>query len=203
MQISNSIKVGVISSLIASVLFLYLLDPILRFLSNIVFFVSDKVSSYFVDKLYQEIAIGRTDYSLTLLVMINITLMGIINLVIVQKIKLKKKTTEIEDPERKEEARSVSPKAPQSFYILTLILFNLLLVLQLVSSHIKISSINTFDQYVRIITPYIDNSEKQILISRFSSMKTYSDFNTIMRDIKIIASGNKISLPEQKYTYTY
>lgn len=206
MTIDKSFKVGIITSLIGSVVFLYLLDPILKLLSNLFFFFSDKVSSYFVDNLYREIALGKTDYSLTQMVIIIIAISTLFSFTIIRNIT---KTNATKDQGLKKRLASAEKTVDKSVWkvkilpIVIVVLINIVITLQLVSSYIKISSINTFEQRIRILAPYINEREKLLLISRFSSMKNYTDYLRIMLDIETIAKNNKIILPEQLYTYTY
>ena len=54
----KNIKVGVISDLIATFVFIYFLNPILNFISNILVRFLSVVYSSYVDRLYSEIALG-------------------------------------------------------------------------------------------------------------------------------------------------
>lgn len=207
MTIDKSFKIGIITSLIGSIVFLYLLDPILKIFSNLFFVFSNKVSSYFVDNLYREIAIGKSDYSLTQMVIFIAIITSLFSFTLLINIRksqnplkkqyIKKRLENSDSPINKSVWRA------KFLPILTVIFLNVLMVLQLVSSHIKVSSINTFDQRIRILAPYINEKEKMLLISRFSSMTTYNDYIMIMLETETIAKENKIILPEQIYTYTY
>ncbi len=208
MTIDKSIKIGIITSLIGSVIFLYLLDPILKILSDLFFYLSSKISNYFIDKLYVEIAVGKTDYALTLMTILIVLFTSIATLSIMRKVTkhnqfLEEKIDEKENVCETEEKNKTLILLRKTLPILFIIFINVVMVLQLVSSHIKVSSINTFDQRIRILAPYIKPIEKQLFISRFSSMRTYDEYLGIIMDIENIAGKNKIYLPEQQYTYTY
>ena len=73
----------------------------------------------------------------------------------------------------------------------------------MVGSHLKYSSIMTFEQHIKIISPYINQYEKDLFISKFASMQTYDDYRMVMIKIDSVALKNKILLPEQIYSYNY
>ncbi len=197
MRIDKSIKYGVISSIIATFIFLYLLEPILHILSSLLFFASNKISSLFIDRLYQEIAAGKSDYSLTQMVLF-ISLIGIISTRILIK-PIRREQAQDEDKIENEKPKKDKVKLKSKLLRLSLlVLIWLVLTLQLVSSHIKISTINTFDQYIKILTPYIDQGEKDILVSKFSSMQSYNDYEKIMAEIDRKSKENGVKLPPQK-----
>ncbi len=207
MTIDKSFKIGIITSLIGSVVFLYLLDPILKIFSNLFFVFSNKVSSYFVDNLYREIAIGKSDYSLTQMVILIAIITYLFSFTLL--INIRKSQNPLKKQDIKKRLENLDSPINKSVWrakflpILAVIFLNVIMALQLVSSHIKVSSINTFDQRIRILAPYINEKEKMLLISRFSSMTTYNDYIMIMLETETIAKENKIILPEQIYTYTY
>lgn len=202
MTIDKSFKIGITTSLIGSVVFLYLLDPILKLLSNLFFFLSDEVSSYFVDQLYREISVGRTDYSLTQMTIFILLFTSLISILLLRKI-VKSRPPKDQNIPEKNSSLVKSVWITKILPLVFVIIINIFGVLQLVSSHIKVSSINTFDQRIRILTPYISELERQLLISRFSSMTTYNNYRKIMHDLETLATNNNIILPEQLFTYTY
>lgn len=67
----KSIKVGIITGIVASMVFVYFLDPIIRIFGEGVFYASNYVVSGLVDSLYQKSALGvAKDPSLTVYALI-------------------------------------------------------------------------------------------------------------------------------------
>jgi hypothetical protein len=69
----------------------------------------------------------------------------------------------------------------------------------MVLSDVKLRTIVTFEQQIKIITPFVDQHEKDILISNFSRMQSSTDFEKIQNSIEFIASENKITLPKTRH----
>ena len=55
MKIDRTLRIGVISSVVATIIFLYLLEPLLNLIGRLFLFFSEKISTFFIDRLYQEI----------------------------------------------------------------------------------------------------------------------------------------------------
>jgi len=205
MKIDRTLRIGVISSVVATIIFLYLLEPLLNLIGRLFLFFSEKISTFFIDRLYQEIASGKTDYSLSQMVVFILFIGGVMTIFLVLPRKLTNKETEEKKADRTAPRKRMIPKIIRMKFvrILLLILIWLVLILQLVSSHIKVSTINTFEQNIKIITPYIDTSKKDMLISKYCSMRSYEDYRFIIAEIEEIAKKNSINLPIQRYTYIY
>jgi len=62
--------------------------------------------------------------------------------------------------------------------------------------NLQYSIITSFDQHVRIIAPYIEIREKDVLMSDFSRMQSKKDYERIYEKINKIANGNNLTLPE-------
>ena len=169
-------------------------------------------SSYFIDRLYKEIAFGKTDYALTIitfvtLIFLSLTIISALALIFFDNI-ISKEISKIENqPEKDNElSKKIYTNKKGFFYRfrnISLIVLSLFALSMIVASHIEYSSIMIFEQYMKIITPYISQSDKDLLISKFASMRTYKDYEKIMDEIGSHAKKNKIILPEQLYVYTY
>ena len=69
---------------------------------------------------------------------------------------------------------------------------------QMILGDIKIKTIQTFEQRIRILTPYMTPAEKDKTISDFARMKTFSDFDNIDKKLNQIADSSKIELPKTR-----
>lgn len=91
--INPNIKIGIISSLIATAFFLYFLDPIFIFLGRTFLKVGSWIFQGYIDRLYQEIAVGQQDYAHMLFVLLftfNIILLSFGLIYIIKKTNQKK-----------------------------------------------------------------------------------------------------------------
>jgi hypothetical protein len=58
--------------------------------------------------------------------------------------------------------------------------------------------INSFKHHIRVVSPYIDEQEKELIISGWSLMKSSSDYDVVYIKLNEIAKSNNIELPENK-----
>jgi len=63
---------------------------------------------------------------------------------------------------------------------------------------IVLNAITDFKQYVRIVTPYIEPKEKELLISDWSQMREFADYNNIYKKLAEIAKVNNLKLYKNK-----
>lgn len=192
----NSLLAGIIGT----ILFIYFLQPILEFVGNsiVIFYKSFSQSLY--NRVFEEMAIGKPDYDFTIILLFNgivlsFALGAFIATVIPRKIKKEKE--EIKGKKKKQQEEQIEPKKRKNstlkkvffgvFFLSTLFFTSL--------SYIKHTYIQSFEQKIRIITPYTDTLNKNMLISDFSRMKNYDDYQKIINEIEKIAEKNNIELP--------
>jgi|WetSurMetagenome_2_1015567.scaffolds.fasta_scaffold67048_2 hypothetical protein len=210
MKNDKSLQIGIISSVIGSIIFLYFLGPILDLLGRLFIFLSKNISSYFIDSLYQEIAVGKTDYSFTIMLCF-IVLVGFATTIFLLRhidkpeknieIDVNKEETDIK--EHKKRNKIIDLMNGKIFIVSFICVIWIILILQFVASSIKVSAINKFEQDIKILTPYMEPTQKDKIVSRFCSMKSYTDYKNIILEINGIAEKNNIDLPSQKYAYLY
>ena len=178
----NSLLAGIIGT----ILFIYFLQPILEFVGNsiIIFYKSFSQSLY--DRIFEEMAIGKPDYGFTIILLFNtIFLCVAFSAFIATLIPRKSKSENDESTIRN---NSTFKTILFGIFFLTILFFSSL-------SYIKHSYIQSFEQKIRIITPYTDSFKKDKLISDFSRMENYEDYQKIMNEIETIAEKNNIELP--------
>ncbi|MEM6247405.1 hypothetical protein [Shewanella vaxholmensis] len=74
----------------------------------------------------------------------------------------------------------------------------LMLFYQMWTMMFQYEVVTSFDQHIKIVTPYISEKEKQIIVSKFSMMNGESDFKSLYAELDKIASENKLVLPKNK-----
>jgi formate hydrogenlyase subunit 3/multisubunit Na+/H+ antiporter MnhD subunit len=99
----------------------------------------------------------------------------------------------IDDADRKLDTKNRS----KTVVILYLVLFFSCIFL-LTTSSISKRTTSSFNQHLRIITPYITTQEKDLIISEFASMKSQKDYRILYDKINSIAVKNDLELPKNK-----
>jgi hypothetical protein len=191
MKIQKDYKVGIITGLIASALFLYFLDPILKFIGTLVFNVFSHVSSAYLDRLFAKAALGVAPEPSLLIFGVMI---GIFTGVVATTIfSLRGKNQDDEEPGEK-------PK--RHFRGLRLALSLFMGVMVLVNFHyfwgtwFQFKLVTSFDQHIRAVAPYMNDHDEKLLKSRWTQMKSRRDYDKIYEDLRQIAATNNITLPD-------
>ena len=144
------------------------------------------------DRLFEEIALGKPDYSYTLIMVVGLLLFNFLLFLIIYSF-FENKISEMREKRKLIENKKKSSKIfLKIFQTLVAILF----LYGMVMSDIKLKTIQSFDQKIRIITPYVDQTKKNMIISKFSQMKTSEDYHSVMTEIQQIAKENNIELPQ-------
>lgn len=190
-KINPNIKIGVLSSLIATVFFLYFLEPIISFLSNIFLNVGSWLFQSYIDRIYQEIAVGQMDYTflfamIMFFIIANLSLVFAIRLLIRREIK------------NKETAAISKPRQRNVVIGILLLAATITSSFLLVTGYIKKRTFTSFEQHLRIVNPYITNDTKIKIISDFSSMESRKDYEKIVAYLNMVATKNNIKLPENR-----
>jgi len=58
--------------------------------------------------------------------------------------------------------------------------------------------LTTFRHHVRIVKPYIDVTQEELLISKWSQMQNQKNYDEIQLELKAIAKENGVDLPARK-----
>ena len=203
LKIGKEQKAGVISGLVASILFIYFLQPILNWISRIVVRVMTLAGSAFIDKIYTQAASLQTqNYSFLWLLFVFGTLSTLFFL---------RGILILFGEERIEPLLSkIRSKARSKNNILVRVSLSILhmsfafLFLAVVSANfIQLKVIVTFQQQMRALAPYIDDAEEEQIYSRWSLMRTQADYEVISNTIEMHAKNNHLTLPESAlYTAT-
>jgi hypothetical protein len=188
-NLSPSVKKGIISSLIATILFLYFLDPILNFLGKIFLKVGAWLFQSYLDRLYQEMAVDSMDYAYLIFLSIVIAMITIGSLIIFRVIfKNRIDTTD----------HKLDTKNRSKTLVVLYVTFFFTCIFLLTTSSINKKTTSSFNQHLRIITPYITTQEKDLIISEFASMKSQKDYRMLYDKINAIAVKNELELPKNK-----
>ena len=189
----NSLLAGIIGT----ILFMYFLQPILEFIGNSIVVFYRWFSQSLYNRVFEEMAIGKPDYDFIIMLFINGIIVGIAFGAFMSALFPRKRKTEKTEKKKKQQEEKTEPvkrknsilkKVFLGIFFLSILFFTSL-------SYVKHMHIQSFEQKLRIITPYTETLKKDKLISDFSRMKTCDDYQKIMNDIQTIADKNNIELP--------
>lgn len=77
-----------------------------------------------------------------------------------------------------------------SFCLVVVILYSMF------SYQFQYKIVTSFDQHLRILTPYMSDRERVKIVSDFSRMTSESDYKNVYAVLNEVAAENKITLPE-------
>lgn len=201
-------KSSIFVSIISTLLFIYFLEPIIRILGKGFIFLIRNLSSTVYNRIFQEVAFGRPDYSHTLLFLTTIVILTPTIFLIVlslrtEKSKPSEELQEIESTQQtnefnsnREEKIENKKTSLKKLKIPLLAIMLLISIGALILGDIKLKTIQSFEQHIRILTPYMETHKKELLISKFASMNSHDDYILIQSELNRIAEQNGITLPE-------
>jgi len=211
MNINQNVKIGIVTGLIASMLFYYFLNPLLSLFGKILIRITSNVYSAYADNLFKKVALGvPQDSSLTLLIFFLVSLFGAI---VGFYIALIKRFLFAKRPKAKPESKHLLKKSINSLIKSTkrLLIYGgvwifivfILYIWLLWGIWFQIKITTSFTQHMNIIAPYLSEDGEEIIWSQWSQMKTRADYERIYMRLNEIAEKNHIDLPENKvYSFT-
>ncbi len=187
MDIDRSVKIGVLSSLVAAVIFLYLLDPLLTILGRIFLTLTGIASKQYLDRLYSEIATGMPDFGFYAVgTGMLILLFMIVALAVASRVA--STNTSVGPPHARGSKADV---------LLVAFLFFLFIVF-LADGWVRLRTVSTFQQHITVLAPAISDLEVKQLQADFASMKGKGDYDRLQMRIRNLARSSGIALPENK-----
>lgn len=203
MEFIRKNKAGILSGIVASAVFIYFIDPILANLAELAISVSEFLGTAYSDRIYAQAAqLSTRDYSFTIITFLISGMagmaMGFLLKEVVYKI-ISKTGWSLGDSsnDREREPNSKRSKLPllRSLILLSIISWSGLVI---VGNYEQLSLISSFKHHMNIIAPFIDEAEEEILISKWSQMKSREDFENVYKEMENIASTNNVELPKNR-----
>lgn len=193
-QMSHSVKVGIFSGIIASILFIYFIDPILSFIGRKFLRAATVLHLNYLDRLYSQIAVGDLDYSYILHSYLTIAVimasLGMIIYFLFKKYIANK-------PESSLKTQDITTIYNISIIIYSAIIATLMLIF-LVEGFIRLETSTSFRQHMAILSPHITEKENKELLAQFASMSRKKDYDDLIAKVNKIAKSNGIVLPINK-----
>ncbi len=207
MTLDKNIRVGIVTSIVATTLFIYFLDPILNLFGRNFIRLASLLYSSYVDYLFEKVALCSTDnaayfmFSLAMGLICGLC-MGACTALVTAAIVKKMKKKEL-------------PPSPQSLFaklslrkIIVLALFstiviNFLAILILWDEWFQFKTMTSFNQHMLAVAPHLDEQEEENLWSQWTQMRTRQDYDKIYAQLRAIADKHTIRLPENKVYSAY
>lgn len=196
MFLDRNLKIGIFSSVVATFLFIYFLDPLLRFVTFLLFKAFGSVARGYTDRLFEQAALlTGPDPSLFFLSLFGGFTTGISTSLLIFFLFLY-------PPSHRLEERVGSFHLPKAFIrwsgiVVTLLLF-VTPLMSLYGTMFQLRITTSFTQHLVLLAPYISDQEAKLLRSRWTQMKSEQDFDALYRDLNKIARTNGVVLPENK-----
>lgn len=191
----SAIFYGVTSSLVATTLWNYS-----WLFLNFVGEYSFGFLQGFVDSRYAKAAtLEITNYSF-FMIAISFIVMAIGWFEISKKIKkdFNRKQEDCEDKDiSKERSENIPHWVAQKVFLIMRIIISIFLLnglLFITGEVIVLNAISDFKQHLRIVTPYLDDKEKDLIISDWSQMRNLDDYNEVYKVLLEVAKENKLKL---------
>lgn len=180
----------IITGIISGLLVIYFIDPIFSFLGRHAINISTYLFSSYLDHLYSEIATSEPNFGFLGLLLVAGSTVGFSAGLITGMVK----DAFVKLPPSQEKPKSKSKIAT----LIPLLFIFFASIFVSVDSYIRLKTSSTFNQYINVVSPYITDHERKVLIARFSSMRGVADFDNVMHQIEGIAKANNVVLPTNK-----
>lgn len=183
-----------ISILVAIVVILFL-EPFIKILGDIFLSLGSLLFQIHLDNLYKEIAAGQMDYSFSIFMILILApiFFAIYAIRSIYDLTKKEKNLLQEKKVLNQEEKSRRTRIKISIVGALLIFISLFI---LTNELVKVETNRLFQQKIKILKPYTEEKEIDMIISEFSSMESQKEFTTLTAKLDSIAKLNRISLPE-------
>ncbi|GJC04537.1 hypothetical protein ACSZNV_10520 [Aeromonas hydrophila] len=151
----------------------------------------------FIDSLYVKAAtLEPTNYSYFIILTIFVGLViGWIEVSgkITKNLKVEERSKKLNEPE---EAKPTPSWAPKAFTLVKTVIYTYLMygLLIIAGESTVLNTITDFNQHIRILTPYMTENERKLIISEWSQMRSSKDHQKIYDKLIAVADKNDIKL---------
>lgn len=212
----KAIRKGIIASLIATVVFIIILEPLMKLLWGYINTKGSFIYSSYLDSLYKTAALGHRnnldfifDTKIELYIFLVLIMFSIFTFLKIKSIKNNIEVNDIEDKvERDKRINELYGKdiIKENFFINHLIVLKYSYISLFLIFFFTFSSstfrnyadlqLNTsFRQRMDAICPYLEDKESKIIISKWALMKSKKDYFEINKILEDKAKENNIKLP--------
>jgi hypothetical protein len=193
MKIDSSFKVGIVSSIIGSCIFLIFLEPILHGISGILFGFGAGIFHAYTDRLFAQAALLTPPYSsFEVYIFVIAAMVGVAIGYTAARIAFWRSFTTAKP---RLDRFSRLRRFPR--YLLVFDALAILALVMLSYSHLfQLRVISSFRQHMLAVAPYISDAQTKQLYSEWTQMRNEADYLRIYNELSHVAQQNNIRLPE-------
>jgi len=185
---------GIFVGLISTMIFIYLLQPILEFVGNSVVNIGSYIGATYVDKIFSQVShLELMDFGFFFFAVMSLVLTAFVSLSVILVWKKDKAKSENEDKPKERKASFIYNKI-----LVTFILFVIftIFVTSISTKAYQLSLITSFKQHLRIVSPYITTQEEKKILSNWSLIRTKEDYELVYSQLESIAAKQNLELPD-------
>lgn len=183
-----NIRKGVIPSVIASLIVIFCIQPILRFVWSAMLTLGTSFLQRYIDSIYASAALGHRNYIDVMLLMAMLSLFSGIS--IGMAIGLMRRILWKEHHPRKPGKRHI-------LYVwLWIILFHAVAIIFVVRPYADLQLNTSFQQRLKVLAPILEDLELKELEAAWASMQTREDYEAIKMRLEKTAEAHSITLPK-------
>ena len=184
---------SIIVAIVSTMIFLYLLQPILEYVGKLVIYFGTYLGAAYVNEIFTQIAyLELRDHSFLLLAIIYGALGGTSMMAAIFLWRPPDKSRRSNDIIQKLNA-SIKAKLIASALLVNITL----MTIAVISTQVyQLTLITSFKQHIRILAPYMTEQQEEELLSSWSLLKSADDYDLVNKSMQKIASDNNIKLPE-------
>jgi len=218
MDKDKSIRKGIIASIIASVIFMIILEPLMKLFWTFLNTTTNHLYTSYLNSIFTNAAIGHrnhidfmTYYFETVLIfgVLFITLIKAKS--IIEKPIDKKHISNLKSKEEfEQEISSIKLRLLKIIKTLRVLfysglllgfIFLLIMISSLFKEYANLQLNSTFYQRINALAPYIEDKQQKIFISKWALMKSKEDYLEIKLSLENIAKENNVKLPDELIKY--
>jgi hypothetical protein len=197
-EANRQLRSGILSSLIAALIFICVLEPVLRLLGRLCLDATGALAVHYQDRVFAEAAAGQPDYAwvLTMLVvglMWAVMTSGIAAFVSTAMLPHNRKAngSDIANPRRSAHAlrRRLASMILGWFLVVSSGLF------LLVDGWLRLSAFTSYNQRMAVVAPLITDQQYKELRAKWALMRSRRDYESIQEQLAAIAKAHQIVLP--------
>jgi len=200
MKLDRTIRIGLITSLVATAIFLYVLKPIISITSKMFFSLFSKIHASTIDKMFEESALGQAnDYGFWCLQLIGTMFIGLIVGYLVMsclekeesydKKTLNELNADLKKLDKKIKRIRLGAGAVVLIYICIFLFASW-------RANFTLRTLTSFKQHITILSPYMTETEKTEILSKWAQMKNKSDYDLIYEKLNSLATSRGLKLPK-------
>jgi hypothetical protein len=188
---------GFVAGILGTATFLYFIDPIMKFVAELVIRTYGAISETFVDSIFAYVSQLETlDYAFYWTYSLFLFIAGVASGgTAAIWFKSQNEDTESDDTGLDDSSNPILIKSLISFLLVSIATY--MLIFSALRNY-QYEMISNFQYHMRIVAPYIDDQQQELLISRWSLMESEDDFDKIYAYLNEIAENNKVELKENR-----